>query len=162
MWTYVVAKLGAGGDWTDEARGEIMILFDMTEEDVRDVAKIEVHRGERWTLEEGRVAGAFEQAGWDTPKATDFLFSQYLFYTRVKLIYAGSLDGHMPPLLQQHVDPASNDKCTLDLDRCFGSFWTQEKNVSSSDMFKRLAFQNPRCGDCCAYTVHLCDTLTPV
>ena len=36
--------------------------------------KIEVHRGERWTLELGRMGRMFEQAGWEAPKATEFMF----------------------------------------------------------------------------------------
>jgi 3-O-alpha-D-mannopyranosyl-alpha-D-mannopyranose xylosylphosphotransferase len=39
-------------------------------------------------------------------------------------------------------------RCLLDLERCFGSFWTRSESVPSSEMFTRLAFQYPDCGDC--------------
>ncbi|WWC68199.1 uncharacterized protein I206_102122 [Kwoniella pini CBS 10737] len=137
LWTYVVANLGTLGDssdtWNDQARNELRDMFGLNEND-DDVIKIEVHRGERWTLEPGRMSKVFEQVGWESPKATDFLFS--------------SMDGHMPPILKSGMDPLTNDKCFLDLDRCFGSFWTREEDVPSADMFKRLTFQYPECGDC--------------
>ncbi|WWC86667.1 uncharacterized protein L201_001544 [Kwoniella dendrophila CBS 6074] len=122
LWTYVVANLGTLGEssdtWNHLARNELKDMFGLNEND-DDVIKIEVHRGERWTLEPGRMARAFEQAGWDAPKATDFLFS--------------SFDGHMPPILKPGMDPETNDK---------------EEDVPSADMFKRLTFQYPECGDC--------------
>nr|XP_018999326.1 uncharacterized protein I203_08102 [Kwoniella mangroviensis CBS 8507]OCF62787.1 hypothetical protein I203_08102 [Kwoniella mangroviensis CBS 8507] len=137
LWTYVVANLGTLGEspdtWDHLARAELKDMFGLNDDD-DDVIKIEVHRGERWTLEPGRMARAFEQAGWEAPKATDFLFS--------------SMDGHMPPILKAGTDPSANDKCVLDLDRCFGSFWSREEDVPSGDMFKRLTFQYPECGDC--------------
>jgi 3-O-alpha-D-mannopyranosyl-alpha-D-mannopyranose xylosylphosphotransferase len=73
LWTYVVGNLGRSGTWNDNARTEIMDMFGLGEGD-DDVIKIEVHRGDRWTLEPGRMAKMFEQAGWGAPKATEFLF----------------------------------------------------------------------------------------
>lgn len=58
-----------------------------------------------------------------------------------------SMDGHIPSLPRPGTPP-SNDKCILDLERCFGGFWTRNDNVTSADMFTRLTFQYPECGDC--------------
>jgi hypothetical protein len=80
LWTYVVGNLGAvnpAGVWGEEARAELKDMFGLGETD-DDVIKIEVHRGERWTLESGRMERAFEQAGWEAPKATHFLFCESL------------------------------------------------------------------------------------
>ncbi|WVW78190.1 hypothetical protein I302_100141 [Kwoniella bestiolae CBS 10118] len=122
LWTYIVANLGTLGDspdtWNHLARTELKDMFGLNDDD-DDVIKIEVHRGERWTLEPGRMARTFEQAGWEPPKATDFLFSSTNEY-----------------------------RCVLDLDRCFGSFWSREEDVPAADMMKRLTFQYPECGDC--------------
>jgi len=52
-----------------------MELFDLGDGDA-DVVKIEVHRGDRWTLEKGRMDRTFEQAGWEPPKVTEFLFCE--------------------------------------------------------------------------------------
>jgi len=71
-----VANLGALdglAQWSDLARNEIMDMFGLSASD-EDVIKIEIHRGERWTLEQGRMDSMFEQAGWEPPKATEFLF----------------------------------------------------------------------------------------
>ncbi|WVQ79814.1 3-O-alpha-D-mannopyranosyl-alpha-D-mannopyranose xylosylphosphotransferase [Cryptococcus sp. DSM 104549] len=137
LWTWTVANMGTISSpndmWTDETRTEIKDLFGLSPAD-DDVVKIEVHRGERWTLEQGRMDRAFHQAGWEAPKATEFLFS--------------SMDGHMPPILKNGQDPAQNNKCLLDLNRCFGTFWSRNEDVSSADMFKRITFQYPECGDC--------------
>ncbi|OWZ34687.1 hypothetical protein C355_05358 [Cryptococcus neoformans Th84] len=137
LWTWTVANMGTlGGSqdhWDNDTRRAIKNLFGFTEND-DDVVKIEVHRGERWTLEPGRMQRVFRQAGWEAPKATEFLFS--------------SMDGIMPPLLRSGEDPAQNDRCIIDLNRCFGLFWTREEDVLSSDMMKRLTFQYPECGDC--------------
>lgn len=58
-----------------------------------------------------------------------------------------SMDGHMPPIARPGTPP-TGEKCVLDLDRCFGSFWTRGANMTSDDMFTRLTFQYPECGDC--------------
>ncbi|ORY21754.1 hypothetical protein BCR39DRAFT_553054 [Naematelia encephala] len=136
LWTYVVANLGTlerSGVWSDVARKDVMDMFGLAEDD-DDVIKIEVHRGDRWTLEDGRMQKVFEQVGWEGPKATTFLFS--------------SLDGHMPPIPKPGQDPSVHNTCILDLDRCFGTFWSRLEDFSAPDMFKRLAFQYPECGDC--------------
>lgn len=66
------------GLWGPAARSEVQDMFGLTEED-SDVIKIEVHRGERWTLEAGRMNKAFEQAGWEAPKASQFLFCGFKY-----------------------------------------------------------------------------------
>lgn len=92
LWTWVVANVGTkpswsrrsgGGDddtqtgrvgvWGAEARDEIKDLFGLTEED-DDVVKIEVHRGERWTLESKRIVSVLSNAGWEPPKSSKYLW----------------------------------------------------------------------------------------
>lgn len=116
LWTWVVANMGtiSGSQdrWDDAARTAIKDMFGFTENDT-DVVKIEVHRGDRWTLEPGRMQKVFEQAGWEAPKATEFLFCKllllYLTCTCCLLMIA-SMDGTMPPLLKHGEDPAQNDR----------------------------------------------------
>jgi 3-O-alpha-D-mannopyranosyl-alpha-D-mannopyranose xylosylphosphotransferase len=40
--------------------------------------KIEVHKGDRWTLEPERIERVLEQAGWEAPKASEFLFCKWI------------------------------------------------------------------------------------
>lgn len=145
LWTWIVARVGTAPSWSEhplggqvdvwgeEARREIMDLFGLTEED-GNVVSLEIHRGERWTLEAERVVGNFDNLGWEAPKETQFLWS--------------SMDGHVPPTIAPGMPADQNDRCTFDLDRCLGPFWTRRENVTADDMFKRLAFANPACGDC--------------
>ena len=63
----------------------------------------------------------------------------------------------MPPLLRPGTSPSKNEKCLIDLDRCFGSFWSRSSDIASSDMFTRLAFQYPDCGDCSKFPMRASD-----
>lgn len=98
LWTWVVANMGtisgSHDRWDDATRTAIKDMFGFTEND-NDVVKIEVHRGERWTLEPGRMQKAFEQAGWEAPKATEFLFCKLpLLYLKCTCcLFNDSLDG---------------------------------------------------------------------
>lgn len=78
LWTFVVANMGTldgSGLWATAVRTELLDLFGLDAGD-EDVEEIEVHRGERWTLERDRFRRVFEQAGWEPPKATDFVFCE--------------------------------------------------------------------------------------
>lgn len=61
--------------WGDDARADVRALFGLSERD-HDVVKIEVHKGERWTLEKERMTGVFDNANWDAPKASEMLFCE--------------------------------------------------------------------------------------
>jgi hypothetical protein len=39
-------------------------------------AAVDICRGERWTLEPGRMEKAFQHAGWEAPMATEMLFCE--------------------------------------------------------------------------------------
>jgi 3-O-alpha-D-mannopyranosyl-alpha-D-mannopyranose xylosylphosphotransferase len=133
LWTWAVANLGgANGQWGDDSRAAIKNLFELGEGD-EDVVQIEVHRGERKTLQS--MKETFGKAGWAAPKATDFKFS--------------SMDGHIPRILKPGSNENLNDWCNLDLQHCFGPFWDQtDASIPADEMFKRLTFQHPECGDC--------------
>jgi 3-O-alpha-D-mannopyranosyl-alpha-D-mannopyranose xylosylphosphotransferase len=74
LWTWVVANLGAKtGNWDDSARERIKDMFGLGNDD-QDVAQMEVHRGERWTLKKERIGEMFDKAGWGAPQSTDYLF----------------------------------------------------------------------------------------
>lgn len=118
LWTWTVANMGTlGGSqdhWDNDTRRAIKNLFGFTEND-DDVVKIEVHRGERWTLEPGRMQRVFRQAGWEAPKATEFLFCKFFFFFFFLFVLwaylmIASMDGIMPPLLRSGEDPAQNDR----------------------------------------------------
>lgn len=53
-----------------------------------------------------------------------------------------SLDGPEPGR------GATSGPCEIDLDLCFGAFWSASSPVPAEEAFKRLAFEHPACGDC--------------
>lgn len=78
--------------WDDESRQAIRDLFGLTEEDT-DIAQMEVHRGERWTMRNDRVQEVFGQAGYGAPKSTDYLFCECPIAAHLLI---DSLDGWTP------------------------------------------------------------------
>lgn len=185
LWTWIVARVGSLPAWTDnylggkvdvwgeEARREIMDLFGLSEAD-EDITRLEIHRGERWTLEEERMSANFHNLGWEAPKETSFqwcecclsfFFLFFLFITifpsksllrsmlnhicfLVRLGLTASMDGHMPRVIQPNHPSDTNERCIFDLERCLGPFYTRNENTTADEMFKRLAFAEPACGDC--------------
>ena len=58
------------------------------------------------------------------------------------------MDGHLPEIKQPGANTDTN-RCEIDLEQCFSSaFWTRHEEVAPEEMFKRFAFQQPKCGDC--------------
>jgi hypothetical protein len=66
--------------------------------------RLEVVRGERSTL--GNMRETLLQAGLETPKATEMLFSGC---TNEIPLMKGSMDGHLPPIPRPG-EPSSSDK----------------------------------------------------
>ncbi|BEJ13631.1 hypothetical protein CspHIS471_0308050 [Cutaneotrichosporon sp. HIS471] len=132
LWTYVVANLGAEGVWGTSAREAIKDFFDIRNGE--DIEGIQVMRGERWTTNRMRVDKTFDQMGWRPPVRVKYLFS--------------SMDGHLPPIIEPGRAANANDMCDFDLTKCLGPFWSDNLDIPSQDMFKRLAFVESQCGDC--------------
>lgn len=63
------------------------------------------------------------------------------FYT--PFVFAASLDGALP-----NGPGFYYTSCTIKLESCFGSFWTESETTPAVDAFKRLAFEKTECGDC--------------
>lgn len=68
-------------------------------------------------------------------------------------------DGPPPPF------GATRQACSINFRNCFGNFWSQSRpKASAEDIFKRIAFELPFCGDCSSFFdffgFNLC-TLTP-
>ncbi|KAL7411718.1 hypothetical protein BDY24DRAFT_443052 [Mrakia frigida] len=86
----------------------------------------------RHTLRPENVRRTFEALGEEGPKGNAIGWT--------------SLDGPAPPF------GASSSSCSIDLRACFGDFWPDNArqciNEEASNIFKRLAFERPQCGDC--------------
>lgn len=56
------------------------------------------------------------------------------------------MDGHLEPPRYTTYTPKS---CSIDMDRCFGpAFADPSVKLSAGDLFKRISFELPECGDC--------------
>lgn len=145
LWTWVVAKLGEDGIWGTTARRAVGDLF-QCEIGSKD-SEVPVVRGPRRTLEEGRTSLIFEQTDWEAPKGMKVLFCEFLPLAR---LITASLDGHLQTAWAAAGE--ENDKCTMDLNTCFGSFWTKGIDTTAGHIFKHVAFRVPPCGDCREYS----------
>lgn len=77
----------------------------------------------------------------------------------LRLLSLAFFDGPPPPF------GATRQACSINFRKCFGSFWSQSRpKASAEDIFKRIAFELPFCGDCSSFFdffgLDLC-TLTP-
>jgi 3-O-alpha-D-mannopyranosyl-alpha-D-mannopyranose xylosylphosphotransferase len=135
LWTWAVGKMGSlstedAGRWGDSAREELRSLLGMQ----TLTGEASIVKQERDTLRD--VASAFEAGSWEAPKSTSYRFS--------------SMDGHLPPL--HRAGQLREDVCGIDVHQCFGeSFINGTDDVSADEMFKRLTFDQWRCGDCCEF-----------
>ena len=49
--------------------------------------------------------------------------------------------------------------CKIDLPKCFPEGYKEGGNASVSTVMKRVAFQEPACGDCCEYRCAHCSVV---
>jgi len=133
LWIWAVGKMGSlsiqdKGRWGDSARDELRNLLGMQ----MLAGEATIVKQERDTLRD--VSSAFEAGSWEAPKSTSYKFS--------------SMDGHLPPL--RRPGQMREEFCRVGMQQCFGeSFINGTEDVSADEMFKRLTFDQWRCGDCC-------------
>ncbi|KAL7420064.1 hypothetical protein Q5752_005029 [Cryptotrichosporon argae] len=129
LWTWAVARLGGqDGKWGVEARDEVRLAFGLTEGDEGDVVRF--HAAERKTLDD--LHDIARAAKWDEPAGTEYTFS--------------SLDGHLPNRPDVRNMPTS---CDFSLHQCLATdFFASDRLLDAADVFTRLAFEMPGCGDC--------------
>lgn len=133
LWVWAVGKMGQlkgtdqPGIWGPGVRNELKNVLSTNDLE----GTITVMKPHRTTLE--HMDNVFDTADWARPKSTRYTFS--------------SLDGHLPAPSGQ--GSTTEQGCRIDLNQCFSqAFLTGQEDVSASDMFKRLAFAEPDCGDC--------------
>lgn len=106
----------------------------------------------RHTLRPEHIRATFEALGQEPPNANVPGWSQSVF-RRVLPTFSDAL-SFSPVTLDGPSIPfgASTGSCEIDLRLCFGSFWPnhfrQSDDVDASEIFKRVAFGQPACGDC--------------
>lgn len=147
LWTWAVARLGGeDGMIGEREKDEIRSALGLTKGEEYDNKEIlvKVTRDKRKTFED--VLLYADEAGWETPEATRYMFS--------------SLDGVLPPTSEYHRDNKKPDPnivdgqriCRMEVRRCFpDGFFDDDEEYSAVEVFKKLAFLGDgRCGDCMA------------
>ncbi|KZO92450.1 hypothetical protein CALVIDRAFT_567323 [Calocera viscosa TUFC12733] len=141
LWSFIVARLGGEGDEWGEGQMEEAWRVLGGGEGEEYYKDLEVRRGERETLVEGRV----KRVLGEEPKSTVYKFSSHDGYPyhlpsrAAKSFPTFPAPGHSPT---GTTPPA----CTLEFELCLGT--EGEPSVLASQVFKRVAFELPQCGDC--------------
>lgn len=123
-----VARVGGlDGVWSKDARKEVARLFNVTAS-----AKVGVvsafDRQVRDTVQWDTLSSTLSGMGLDEPMSTQYRWA--------------SLDGALP---RDHGDVHSRTEVNLDV--CFGAFWTKRADTSAVEIFTRIAFLHHECGD---------------
>lgn len=97
-------------------------------------------------------------AGLDLPLRTDTMFSSLDGYAHFESLVALPPGGTWPSFSSATTPLSSSPVCILDYSTCFTPSFTQTSshNLSIDSIFKRVAFEYPKCGDC--IIVHLLST----
>jgi hypothetical protein len=120
--------------------------------------RLDVVRGHRLTLAKMRENSI--QAGLEMPAATEVLFSEYIVirklnnqarWTAICLLYRVRASRRQAMTSEYTAWLPLIVRCTLDLDHCFGSFGQNAETSYAHDVFKRITFERPECGDCREY-----------
>lgn len=135
LWSWTVAKMGEWGAEQRRCTLELLGVNDLAGQ----VAMVSVSERESLLA----IGEVFRVANWPEPLRTTYTFCELL--ALVNLMIA-SMDGHLEPPRYTTYKPKS---CSIDMDRCFGPSFADPSAVEPADeLFKRLAFERPECGDC--------------
>ncbi|KAL7417606.1 hypothetical protein BDY24DRAFT_375433 [Mrakia frigida] len=131
LWTWAVVRLGGeDGMWGDEEREEIRKMLRVREATTQKSVVIpRFDKSTRPMMDWKNLEPQMKEMGVEGPQVTEFLWS--------------SLDGALPNGPGYYYT-----SCTIKLETCFGTFWNESETTSSTDAFKRLAFEHTECGDC--------------
>lgn len=149
---------GIHGIWGDAERQELASLLDLDplkpSASHKSVKVRSFDVAERPTLAPSTLKSDLGELGITHPKASNITFCASRHYLSPLLhrctdtiplpllFFPASLDGPEPGRGNSAQD------CKLDMHVCFSDFWTAGLTSSANDIFKRIAFEHPECGDC--------------
>ncbi|PCH40329.1 hypothetical protein WOLCODRAFT_136778 [Wolfiporia cocos MD-104 SS10] len=140
LWSWVVARIGPTDDlWGENQARRAWEELGGVWEGTEGERAIEVVSGRRNTLEKERIEYTLVKSGIkDGLGKTSYVFTSLDGYAYATL---GTGGGHFPSFLPDEQERAL-PKCTINYARCFAG------HSRASDVFKHIAFDNYRCGDC--------------
>ncbi|CDZ96700.1 hypothetical protein [Phaffia rhodozyma] len=131
LYTWAVLKMGGeDGIWGPTARNEIKRLFALAPNSKQSIMVPGVTKAVRPWFGWNKLKESILGMDSELPMATSLQWS--------------SLDGSLPKGKHR----GSSARCTVDLGKCFGPFWTMKMNTTAENAFKRLTFLYPECGEC--------------
>ncbi|KZT67094.1 hypothetical protein DAEQUDRAFT_729508 [Daedalea quercina L-15889] len=148
LWAWVVGTLGGRADeWgPGEAQRAWRALGGAFAENLAVVDDMLVTSGWRDTLEQTRVAETLLAHGYDADShLTSYVFSSLDGYPYLNL---GSAGRPGFPSLAPDTAETALPRCRLSYAQCFTVDGTVGDGSKASEVFKQLAFRDPRCGDC--------------
>ncbi|CCM05604.1 uncharacterized protein FIBRA_07832 [Fibroporia radiculosa] len=142
LWTWAVARVGGLNDeWREaEARRaweELGGTWEVAEGKKRE---LNVQAGRRETLETERINATLIQSGVkDGLGKTTYVFSSMdgFAYATLGVIGQPKFPAFTPDIPERNLP-----RCFISYDECFAG------HSKASDVFKNVAFGNPKCGDC--------------
>lgn len=175
LWTWIVAKVGGvDGTWGPESREALLAALGVDDDwstTSRDqpLLVVRVQIQPRSTLED--MTNIERKAGWEGPKATEYLFSSFDGHipehpplsreqkaareeARERTAAPGKFRRPKGQSYSQQISVAKlrdpETECKFIINECLpaGFFDNEEVTYAATDIFKRLAFRHPACGDC--------------
>ncbi|EPS98660.1 hypothetical protein FOMPIDRAFT_1031336 [Fomitopsis schrenkii] len=147
LWAWVVGKIGGANDaWdTEEAQRAWREVGGAFGEDLGVVDELVVASGHRDTLEAGRFRETMVVHGYEPEQLTSYVFSSLDGYPYLNLGVSGKPSF---PALTPNIAEGALPRCRLSFSQCFTVNKTVGDGSKASELFKQLAFREPRCGDC--------------
>ncbi|KAI0671047.1 hypothetical protein C8Q78DRAFT_973893 [Trametes maxima] len=143
LWTWVVGRIGGlddswGADEASRAWGELGGL--KAGDDSAHELHVEAYPRE--TLDPERVKATLSGAGYDPNSRTEYLFSSLDGYAYGHFEKKGK--HNWASFTADDVRP----QCSIKRDECFDIKGANGGAPTASEVFKHIAFENPKCGDC--------------
>lgn len=148
LWSFLVAKMDSSkkGQYSFADRRRLLSTINGNKAKT-DSSAITVNRPSR----RAQTFEALKSARISLPKSTMYHFTSADGYS---LVSSGQDPYRWPSYdnTTDEYDHLPHDICSIPIELCFGSddfiLETFTGDRSSSNLFKRMAFENPQCGDC--------------
>jgi len=147
LWAWVVGSVGGPDDEWSAVEGqrawrEVGGAFG---EDLAAVDELVVASKYRDTLETERVRATMVMHGYEPDHLTSYIFSSLDGFPYLNLGPTGKTSF---PSLTPDTAEMALPRCRLSYSQCFTVDKTLGDGSKASEVFKHLAFRDPRCGDC--------------
>jgi hypothetical protein len=147
LWSFFFGRVDTDQDgvFSAEDRATLLRLLTPPGASLSD-GVLHIPAPQRETLE--NIHTTYTHTGLTPPKATEIEFTALDGYAYFEA--AATYKRPVPwPSFRRTADSERSIVCTIPVAQCFGVGWDSQEGFSSvEDVFKRVAFEKPLCGDC--------------